>query len=105
MLVAHESSPRLPCVRSQNIRTSEAAPVKSGDRQPVQQTLVVPQRQRLWLVVGLPVLRSLPPTRSTTACPSIVAHITKADACSRCARIRAFYSSECVEGMFSEVSQ
>jgi hypothetical protein len=27
---------------SKKIRTSEAAPVKSGDRQPVQQTLVVP---------------------------------------------------------------
>ena len=27
---------------SKNIRTSEAAPVKSGDRQPVRQTPVVP---------------------------------------------------------------
>jgi len=29
-------------VGSKNIRTSEAAPVKSGDRQPEQQPLVVP---------------------------------------------------------------
>ena len=63
---------------SKNIRTSEAAPVKSGDRQPEQQTLVVPQRQCLRLVVYLPVQFPLPPTRGTTACPSIVAHITKA---------------------------
>jgi hypothetical protein len=30
------------CPWGKNIRTSEAAPVKSGDRQPEQQTLVVP---------------------------------------------------------------
>jgi hypothetical protein len=83
MLVAPESSPRGPWV-AKNIRTSEAAPVKSGDRQPVQQTLVVSQRQCLRLVVYLPVQFPLPPTRGTTACPSIVAHITKTDACSRC---------------------
>src|SRR5215208_276197 len=64
-------------VGSKNIRTSEAAPVKSGDRQPEQQTLVVPQRQCLRLVVYLPVQWPLPPTRGTTACPCIVAHITK----------------------------
>jgi hypothetical protein len=37
------------------------------------------------------------------ACPSIVAHITKADACPRCGRIRVFYSPECVEGVFYDV--
>src|SRR5215208_5796824 len=79
-------------VGSKNIRTSEAAPVKSGDRQPELQTLVVPQRQCLRLVVYLPVQWPLPPSRGPTACPSIVAHITKADACSRCGRILVFYS-------------
>jgi len=29
-------------LQEENIRTSEAPPVKSGDRQPEQQTLVVP---------------------------------------------------------------
>src|SRR5215213_10281059 len=79
MLVAPESSPGAPwgTLDSKNIRTSEAPPVKSGDRQPEQQTLVVPQRQCLRLVVYLPVQWPLPPTRGTTACPSIVAHITK----------------------------
>ena len=47
--------------------------LRVGDRQPVQQTLVVPQRQRLWLVVGLPVHRSLPPSRSTVT-QSILYH-------------------------------
>src|SRR5215210_3536872 len=37
-----------------------------GDRQPVRQTLVVPQRQCLRLVVDLSLHRSLPPTRGTT---------------------------------------
>src|SRR3954453_5819425 len=67
---------------SKNIRTGEASPVKSGDRRPEQQPLVVPQRQGLWLVVYLPVQWPLPPRRGTTACPTIVAHITKTDACS-----------------------
>jgi hypothetical protein len=65
-----------------NIRANKAAPVKRGDRQPVRQTLVVPQRQCLRLNVYLPVQRSLPPRRGTTACPSIVAHITKTGRCS-----------------------
>jgi hypothetical protein len=30
------------CPKGKNIRTSEAPPVKSGDRQPEQQSLVVP---------------------------------------------------------------
>jgi hypothetical protein len=38
---APKSNPRVPRL-AKNIRTSEAAPVKSGDRQPEQQTLVVP---------------------------------------------------------------
>jgi hypothetical protein len=60
-----------------DIRANKAPPVKRGDRQPEQQTLVVPQRQCLRLVVYLPVQWPLPPTRGTTACPTIVAHITK----------------------------
>src|SRR5215204_826131 len=105
MLVAPESSPGAPwgTLGSKNIRTSEAAPVKRGDRQPEQQTLVVPQRQCLWLVVYLPVQGPLPPTRGTTACSYIVAHITKTDACSRCGRILVFYLPYCLEGEFSEV--
>src|SRR5918995_3590602 len=67
---------------SENIRTSEAAPVKSGDRQPEQRTLVVPLRQCPRLVVHLPVQGPLPPSRGTTACPSIVARITNTNACS-----------------------
>ena len=63
-----------------NIRTSEAPPVKSGDRQPERQTPVVPQRQCLRLVVYLPVQWPLPPRRGAMACPTIVAHITKTDA-------------------------
>ena len=43
--------------RWQNIRTSEAAPVKRGDRQPVRQSLVVSQRQCFGLVVYLPLHR------------------------------------------------
>src|SRR5215204_42240 len=106
MLVAPESSPGAPwgTLGSKNIRTSEAAPVKRGDRQPEQQTLVVPQRQCLWLVVYLPVQWPLPPTRGTTACPCIVAHITKTDACSWCGRILVFYSPYCLEWEFSEVA-
>ena len=42
-----------------NIRASEATPVKSGDRQPEQQTLVVPQRRGLGLVVDLALHRLL----------------------------------------------
>src|SRR5215204_7137546 len=97
MLVAPESSPGAPwgTLGSKNIRTSEAAPVKRGDRQPEQRTLVVPLRQCPRLVVYLPVQWPLPPTRGTTACPSIVAHITKADACSRCSRILVFWG--CVD--------
>ena len=68
--------------KGQNIRTSEAARVKRGDRQPERQTLVVPQRQGLRLVVDLPLQRSLPPTRGTMACPAIVAHITNTRRCS-----------------------
>src|SRR5918998_890001 len=40
--------------------------LRVGDRQPVQQTPVVPQRQGLRLVVYLPVHFPLPPTRGTT---------------------------------------
>ncbi len=74
-----------------------------GDRQPEQQTLVVPQRQCLRLVVYLPVQWSLPPTRGTTACPGIVAHITKRSLRPRCGCSLVFYSPECVETEFSEV--
>jgi hypothetical protein len=45
------------CHKGKNIRTSEAAPARSGDRQPVQQTPVVPQRRCLRLVVNLPLHR------------------------------------------------
>src|SRR5215211_6478694 len=95
-LLAPESSPRVPWVAK---IFGPAKPLLSrvGDRQPVQQTLGVPQRQCLRLVVYLPVQWPLPPTRGTTACSSIVAHITKAGACSRCGRILVFYSPECVE--------
>src|SRR5215211_765640 len=105
MLVAPESSPGAPwgTLGSKNIRTSEAAPVKRGDRQPEQQTLVVPQRQCLRLVVYLPVQWPLPPARGTMACPYIVAHITKSDTWFRCERILVFYSPKCVEGLFSEL--
>src|SRR5215210_8145391 len=85
MLVAPESSPG-GTLGSKNIRTSEAAPVKRGDRQPEQQTLDVPQRQCLRLVVYFPVQWPLPPRRGTTACPCIVAHITKRGPHSRCGR-------------------
>src|SRR5215210_4823705 len=56
---------------SKNIRAKIFGPAKPllsrvGDRQPVQQTLVVPQRQCLRLVVDLSLHRSLPPTRGTT---------------------------------------
>src|SRR5215217_9171203 len=103
MLVAPESNPRVPWVA---IIFGPAKPLllRVGDRQPELQTLVVPQRQCLWLVVGLPVHRSLPPTRGTTACPSIVAHITKADACSQCSRILVFYEPNLLEAVFSEVA-
>jgi hypothetical protein len=37
------------------------------------------------------------------ACPSIVAHITKADACSRCGRTLVIYSPNVGVGVFSEV--
>jgi hypothetical protein len=83
------SNPRV-TPASKNIRTDEAAPVKSGDRRPVLQTPVVPLRRCLGLVVGLPLHRSLPPTRGTTAYPSIVAHITKTDPRSRYGRILVF---------------
>src|SRR5215210_8207553 len=43
-------------------------------------------RQSLWLFVNLPVQWPLPPRRGTTACPSIVAHITKRGSHSRCGR-------------------
>ena len=75
---------------SKNIRASQAAPVKRGDRQPEQQTLVVPQRQCLRLVVYLPVQWSLPPARGTMACPYIVTHITKSDTWFRCGRIPSY---------------
>jgi hypothetical protein len=65
MRVASKSSPSV-TLGSKNIRTGEAPPVKSGDRQPEQQTLVVPQRQCLRLVVYVPVQRPLPPRRGTT---------------------------------------
>jgi hypothetical protein len=85
-----------------NIRANKAAPVKRGDRQPVRQSLVVPLRQCFELVVYFSVQRSLPPTRGTTACPTIVAHITKTDTCCRCRRILVFYSPNLVEGEFSD---
>src|SRR5919112_3562143 len=82
-LLAPESRPWTPWIaKSKNIRTSEAAPGKSGDCQPEQRTLVVPLRQCPRLVVYLPVQWPLPPSRGTTACPSTVAHITKTNACS-----------------------
>src|SRR5215207_9977062 len=65
MLVASKSSPRVPWV-AKIFGPAKPLPSRVGDRQPVQQTLVVPQRQCLRLVVGLPVHRSLPPTRGTT---------------------------------------
>src|SRR4028118_306613 len=77
-----------------NIRTGESAPVRSGDRRPERRTPVVPQRRCPRLVVYLPVQRSLPPTRGATACPNIVAHITKPGPRSRCERILASYRSE-----------
>src|SRR5829696_9042861 len=48
-----------------------AKPLRSrvGDRQPVLQTPVVPQRRGLRLVVDFPLHRSLPPTRGTTTQP------------------------------------
>src|SRR3712207_4136519 len=66
---APKSNTRVP--RLANIRTDEAAPVKSGDRRPVRQTPVVPLRRCLRLVVGLPLHRSLPPTRGTTTLPTV----------------------------------
>ncbi len=42
-----------------------------GDRQPERRTPVVPQRRCSWLVVDLPLHRSLPPTRGATACPRL----------------------------------
>src|SRR5215217_4059001 len=48
-----------------------------GDRQPVRQTLVVPQRQRLGLVINLPLHRSLTSWSRYNDTNSIVAHITK----------------------------
>src|SRR5215211_6513433 len=67
-LLAPESSPRVPWVAK---IFGPAKPLLSrvGDRQPELQTLVVPQRQCLWLVVDLPLHRSLPPTRGTTTQP------------------------------------
>src|SRR5919107_4729450 len=47
-----------------------------GDRQPVRQTLIVPQRQRLGLVVDLPLHRSLTSWTRYNDTNSIVAHIT-----------------------------
>src|SRR5215211_7830645 len=75
-LLAPESSPRVPWVAK---IFGPAKPLLSrvGDRQPVQQTLVVPQRQCLQLVVGLALHRSLPPTRGTTTRTKIVPHTTK----------------------------
>src|SRR5215203_501518 len=89
-----------------NIRTSEAAPVKRGDRQPERQSLVVSQRQCFGLVVYLPLHRSLPPTRGTTACPAIVAHITKHGPRSRCGRSLALYSPDvvCTPGLYLPVT-
>ena len=91
-----------PTVRSPAKIFGPVKPLLSGfgDRQPVRQTLVVPQRQCLRLVVYVPVQWPLPPTRGTMACPTIVAHITKTDTCSRCGRILVFYSPECVEDEF-----
>ena len=93
--------PRFP--GGKDIRTSEAAPVKRGDRQPVRQSLVVPQRQCFELVVYLPVQRYLPPTRGTTACPAIVAHITKHGLRSQGGHSLVLYSHECAEGGFCEL--
>src|SRR5919107_245575 len=47
-----------------------------GDRQPVRQTLIVPQRQRLGLVVNLPLHRSLTSWTRYNDTNRIVAHIT-----------------------------
>jgi hypothetical protein len=59
-LVRARRGPSYPVApRDKNIRTSEAAPVKSGDRQPVQQTPIVPQRRCLRLVVDFPLHRVL----------------------------------------------
>jgi hypothetical protein len=69
--------------------------LRVGDRQPEQQTLVVPQRQCLRLVVYLPVQFPLPPTRGTTACPSIVAQITKVKRCSCRLRLLMSCSPSC----------
>src|SRR5215207_1828743 len=76
MLVAPESSPRVPWV-AKIFGPAKPLLLRVGDRQPELQTLVVPQRQCFELVVYLPVQWPLPPTRGTTACPTIVAHITK----------------------------
>jgi hypothetical protein len=81
MLVATEGKPGAPWI-AKIFGPAKPLPLRVGDRQPEQQTLVVPQRQCLRLVVYLPVQGPLPPSRGTTACPSIVAHITKTDACS-----------------------
>src|SRR5919112_6006715 len=77
MRVAPKSSPRVPWA-AKIFGLAKPLPLRVGDRQPEQQTLVVPQRQCLRLVVYVPVQRPLPPGRGTTACPSIVAHITGA---------------------------
>jgi hypothetical protein len=57
-----EPSPKLPKV----FGPEKPLLLGVGDRRPELQTLVVPQRQRLRLVVDLPLHRSLPPTRGTT---------------------------------------
>ena len=86
-----------------NIRTSEATPVKSGDRQPEQQTLVVPQRQCLRLVVYLPVHFPLPPTRGTTTVqPTLYPTLLKPKPRSWRQRIIMSYSPSFGEGFFCE---
>jgi hypothetical protein len=61
----------------ENIRADEAAPVRRR-RSPARATdSGVPQRRHLRLLGGHPRHRSLPPTRGATACPPIVALITK----------------------------
>src|SRR5215207_8910130 len=102
MLVAPESSPRVPWV-AKIFGPAKPLLLRVGDRQPELQTLVVPQRQCLRLVVYRPVQWPLPPTRGPTACPGIVAHITKADACSRCGCILVYYSPNVGVGDYYEI--
>src|SRR5215211_4611 len=68
MLVTPESSPRGSWI-AKIFGPAKPLLLRVGDRQPVQQALVVSQRQRLRLLVGLPLHRSLPPARGTSTRP------------------------------------